>query len=76
MVGEGRRTDCVLAYLVGLPHHGSPLLFATFPKTRTQPHAHPKSVDIGVVWPTSLVGGERPGGNDFALGGPEKDKRG
>jgi len=64
------------AYLAGLPNHGSPLLFPSCPRTHTQLHAHPKSIDIGVVWPTSLAGRERPGGNEFAFEEPEKDKRG
>ena len=34
LVGEGRRTDWVLAYLVGLPHHGSPLMCPTYPKRK------------------------------------------
>ena len=63
-------------YLAGLPNHGFPLLFPTFPKTHTQPHTHRKSISISVVWPTSLVKEERPGGNKFMLRRPKKDKRG
>ena len=32
-------------------------------------YARPKSVDIEIGWPTSLTGGERPGGNEFGSGG-------
>jgi len=34
-----------------------------------QPYAH---INIDVVWPTSLAGGERPGGTEFACGGTQK----
>ena len=53
-----------LAYLAGLPHHGSPLSFPTCP----QPIHPPESIDIDMRWPTSLTGGERPGGNEFGCG--------
>ena len=65
--GKGsRRKEANRTYLTGLPNHGSPLLFPTYPQTHTQPHAR---VDINVVWPTSLAGGERPGSTEFACGG-------
>jgi len=38
----------LLAYLAGLPHHGSPLLFPTCP----QPYTCPKSININMGWPT------------------------
>ena len=37
-----------------------PTYLAGLPQTDMQPHADPKSIGI-VMWPTSLVGGERPG---------------
>jgi hypothetical protein len=33
------------------------------------PQARPKIIDIDIAWPTSLVGGERPGGNKFGYVG-------
>jgi len=50
----------LLAYLVGLP---SCLLPAPNPYTRA------KSIDIEIEWPTSLAGGERPGGNESGCRG-------
>jgi hypothetical protein len=32
------------------------------------PHTLLKSIDIDVGWPTSLIGGERPGGSEFGSG--------
>ena len=29
------------------------------------PYAHAKSIDVDIEWPTSLIGGERPGSNEF-----------
>jgi len=55
------------AYLAGLPNHGSPLLFSLCPQTHIQLHAHLKSININIVWPTFLAGGERR--NEFACGG-------
>jgi len=77
-VGEGRRTDCGSSPRVpcGSPKPWVSPVISYLPQTHMQPHAHPKSIGIGVMWPTSLVGGERPGGNEFVLGRPEKDKRG
>jgi len=46
-----------------------PLLVSYLPSTHTWQYAHPKSIDIDVGWPTSLTGGERPGGSEFACGG-------
>ena len=34
----------LIAYLAGLPHHGSPLVFPTC----SNPHALPKSIDINI----------------------------
>jgi len=59
--GEGRN---LLTHLVRLRQHGSLLLFTTCP----QP-VRLKSIDIEIGWPTSLTGGERPGGNEFGSGG-------
>ena len=43
-----------LTYLVGLPYHGSPDVFYYLGST---PHTLPKSINVDIVWPTSLVGG-------------------
>ena len=44
---------------------GLPLCF--LPARNTQ--AVPRSIDIDIGWPTSLVGGERPGGSEFGCVG-------
>jgi hypothetical protein len=54
-----------LAYLAGPPHHGLPSHFLPAPN----PHARPKSIEIDMGWPTSLTGGERPGGDEFGCKG-------
>ena len=58
----------LIAYLAGLPYHGSPLSLLNCPQP-TWGHAHPKSININVGWLTSLIGGERPGGNKFVCRG-------
>jgi len=49
-----------LTYLAGLPHHGYPLVFSP------QLIRPPKILWRRIGRPTSLTGGERPGGNEFA----------
>jgi len=44
------------------------VLFLPLAKT-TLFNAHPKSFDIDTEWPTSLIGGEEPGGSDFVVKG-------
>ena len=51
----------LITYLTVLQRHGSPLVF---PIT----HALPKLI-IEHWWPTYLIGGERPGGNEFGYEG-------
>jgi len=67
-VFEGRCWRCagcgLLVYLAGVRYHGSPMMFSTC----QNPHTLPKSIDIDTGWPTSLVGGERPGGSEFGCG--------
>jgi len=56
-----------LTYLAGLPHHGSLLAFPP------NLYALPKPFDESRVgWPTSVTGGERPGGSNY---GPKKRER-
>ena len=71
--GERRKGQCwrcagcgysLLACLAGVRYHGSPMMFSTWLK----PTHLPKSIDIDIGWPTSLVGGERPGGSEFGCG--------
>jgi len=49
-----------LAYLAGLPSRFLPAL---------NPYGRPKSIDIDMGWPTSLAGGERPGGEESGCQG-------
>jgi len=77
-VGERRRTNRGSSPYIpcGSPiPWWSPLLVPTCPQpkqggTRAR---HLKSIDIDVEWPTSLIGGERPGGSAFAGGGASNE---
>ena len=54
----------LLTYLAGLPLYFLP---APNPQDRPKIHRHRHWVAMG--WPTSLVGGERPGGSEFGCVG-------
>ena len=62
-IGEGRRTNYGSS-----PHVpcGSPIPWVS--PDVFYPHTVPKSIDIDVRRPISLVGGERPGGSEFGCG--------
>jgi len=63
---------CLFTYLAGLPYHGSPLIFPTGSQP-TNPSPTPRSIDIDIGWPTSLVGGERPVCSKFVWGTKKND---
>ena len=50
---------------------GLPLCFLSVPN----PQCLLKPTEIDVGWPTSLVGGERPGGSKFGCVGTEKGRK-
>ena len=71
-VGRGRPSDygSPLRVPCGSPHRGSPLMFLSAPTH------DPKSMNIDVGWPTSLIGGERRCGSEFGSGVPKKNEHG
>jgi len=52
-------------YLVGLPHHGSPLSFPTCPQLPPEIHRH----QLEQGWPTSFGWRERPAVDEFGCRG-------
>jgi len=70
-IAKGRRAD------YGSPPHiprGSPIPWVSPCVSYLLPTHKPvpRSNDIDIGWPTSLVGGERPGGSEFGCVGTEK----
>jgi hypothetical protein len=54
----------LLTYLAGLP-----LCFLPTPNPQARPKIHRHRYWVAIGWPTSLIGGERPGGSEFGCVG-------